>query len=106
MGGHGSTYRRARQEYLRSLVDDPRQPRYVRGWVRQELNRIDQKRAASREGRSPPGGSRQLRGIPGLDVGHRYPDIDLVQNFRLEDASVNRRRHHIAKRLGVDHLFR
>lgn len=106
MGSHGSTYRRARQEYLRSLVDDPKQPRYVRGWIRQEINRIERAKTAVREGRLPPGKAREIHGIPGLDVGHRYPDIDLPQNFRLEDASVNRRRVHIARRLGVDHLFR
>lgn len=107
MGGHGHKYQKARQSYLRSLADDPAQPRHVRGWVRQELNRIDAGKRARAAGLRPPGGSaRNLRGIPGLDVGHRFPGLDLAANFRLEDASVNRARYHIAKRLGLSELYR
>ncbi|MCA9889620.1 MAG: hypothetical protein KC546_14675 [Anaerolineae bacterium] len=106
-GKHGSLYQRERQKYLRGLIDDPDQPRHVRGWVAQELNRLEQIRSARKNGQHPPGGSkRQVRGIPGIDVGHRYPDIDLAENFRLELASMNRARPQIAKRLGMDDRFR
>ena len=97
----------ARQSFLRAQADNPKQPRYVRGWVRQEINRIEQGKRAVAEGRQPPGGpARQIRGIPGLDVGHRFPDLDLPENFRLEDRATNRRRPIIARRLGIDHLYR
>jgi hypothetical protein len=107
MGTHGYKYKRARQEFLRSLVNDPKQPRHVRGWVQQELNRIDYIKRARAEGRTFPGRtSTDIKGIPGLDVGHRYPGLDIAENFHLEDASVNRRRPILARRMGIDHLFR
>lgn len=107
MGNHGSIYQRNRQQFLRNLVNDPTQPRYVHGWVRQELNRIEMVKSAKVQGRRSPGGnSRRIRGIPGLDVGHRFPGLDLVENFRLELASMNRGRYWIAKRLGIEKKFR
>jgi hypothetical protein len=107
MGGHGYKYQKARQAYLRSLVNDPNQPRHVRGWIKQELNRIEAAKRAKAAGLQPPGrASSYVRGIPGLDVGHRYPGLDLPENFRLEDVWVNRHRPITAKRLGIFHLFR
>lgn len=107
MGTHGAKYNAARQSFLRSLANDPKQPRHVRGWVRQEINRINQVDRAISEGRRPPGrASRQIKGIPGYDVGHRFPGLDLPANFRLEDRATNRRRPIIARRLGIDHLYR
>lgn len=112
-GGHGYKYQKARQEFLRGLVDDPNQPGYVRGWIKQELNRLERIEHAKSEGhvyvdsggdlyQGPGGNKHYLRGIPGLDVGHIYPDIDLPENFRLEHASANRARPGIARRLGID----
>lgn len=107
MGHHGYTYQKHQQQYLRSLVDDPNQPGYVRGWVRQELNRIDQVQKAKAAGCQPPGRtSKRIKGIPGLDVGHRFPGLDLIENFRLEEASMNRRRYFVAKRLGISDKYR
>lgn len=104
-GGHGSRYRAARQEFLRSLADDPNQPRYVRGWIKQEMNRLDRIKVANQKGIRPPGGNqRHIYGVPGYDVGHLFPDIDLPWNFRLENASTNRARPGIAKRLGITDL--
>jgi len=101
-GGHGPRYQTARQQFLRSLIDDPQQPRYVHGWIKQELHRLEQVKTAREAGTQPPGGNqRRVRGIPGLDVGHRYPDIDLPESFRLEDAAMNRARPGIARRLGL-----
>jgi hypothetical protein len=110
-GGHGSRYQAARQQFLRSLVDDPNQPKYVRGWIKQELNRLERISQAPNlpkgqtpgpDHHGPPGGNkRHLRGIPGLDVGHRFPDIDLPENFRLEDAWINRGRPARARKLGL-----
>jgi tetratricopeptide (TPR) repeat protein len=106
-GGHGALYRKSRQQYLRGLVNDPNQPRYVRGWIAQQLNRLEQVKNARRLDNLPPGGNpRHVRGIPGLDVGHRFPDIDLPENFRLEEAAMNRARPGIAKRLGLAEWLR
>ena len=69
---HDSRYRAARQEYLRQLLTDPQQPRYVQGWIRHQLHRLARVERAQQQGRRPPGGSaRHLRGIPGMDVGHK-----------------------------------
>src|SRR5262245_19376346 len=69
---HDSKYRTSRQQYLRQLLADPNQPRHVRGWVRQELNRLNRIQRAQQGGWRGPGGSRRyLRGVPGLDVGHK-----------------------------------
>lgn len=106
-GGHGSRYQTTRQQFLRGLIDDPQQPSHVRGWIKQELCRLEQINAAREAGTRPPGGNqRHVRGIPGLDVGHRYPDIDLPENFRLEEAAMNRARPGIAKRLGLSDWLR
>lgn len=106
-GKHGAAYAKARQTFLRGLVEDSNQPSYVRGWVKQELNRLNQIARARRLGEPPPGGNRyQLRGVPGLDVGHAIPGWDHPINFRLELASMNRARPGTAKRLGLDHKYR
>lgn len=106
-GGHGGKYRSARQQFLKGLANDPKQPAFVRGWVKQEINRIEQVNRAKSEGRLTPGGNkRHIRGIPGMDVGHRIPDIDVPDNFRLEEAAMNRSRPHIARRLGIQDFIR
>jgi hypothetical protein len=113
-GGHGYKYRKTRQEYLRSRPDDPNEPRYVRGWIKQEMRRLDQIKQAKREKRvhvdaegrtfqGPGGDKRNIRGIPGLHVGHRYPDIDVPENYRLELPSMNSARPGIARRLGIEY---
>jgi len=101
-GGHGYIYHKARQQFLYGLASDPSQPKYVRGWIKQELNRLKQVQRAKADGTTPPGGNkRHIHGIPGYDVGHHYPDIDLPENFRLELVSSNRARPGIARRLGI-----
>lgn len=106
---HGSAYRTARQQYLRQLLTDPNQPRHVRGWITQELNRLAQVDKAQQQGRRGPGGSvRNLRGVPGLDVGHKLGKHDQhdPKNFRLEDARFNRARPGLARRVGVFQKYR
>ncbi|HKP01841.1 MAG TPA: hypothetical protein VJU77_00635 [Chthoniobacterales bacterium] len=106
---HGSAYRTARQQYLRQLLTDPNQPRHVLGWVTQELNRLAQVERAQQQGRRGPGGSaRNLRGVPGLDVGHKLGKHDQhdPRNFRLEDARFNRARPGLARRVGVFQKYR
>jgi hypothetical protein len=101
-GKHGYAYQKARQQFLRSRINDPNEPRHVRGWIQQELNRLDARQSALQAGLRPPGGGNRIRGVPGYDVGHRIPGIDLPDNFRLEDSSVNRARPGIVRRLGLD----
>jgi hypothetical protein len=106
---HDSKYRAARQAYLKQLQDDLNQPRHVRGWIRQERKRLERIERAQQIGRRGPGGSkRYLRGVPGLDVGHKLgkhnqPD---PANFRLEDARFNRARPGLSRRVGLFHKYR
>lgn len=105
---HGALYRRQRQIFLRSLLADPGQPRFVKGWIAQELRRLLNVQRALAFGYRPPGGSRYLlRGVPGFDTGHlpqnRTNDWRL---FRLENAATNRARPGISRRLGLFNRFR
>jgi hypothetical protein len=101
-GAYGETYPTARQAFLRALQDDPNQPNYIQGWVRQELNRLERVSQARQIGQRPPGGNkRRVRGVPGFDVGHRVPGLHDPANFRVEHASTNRARPGIARRLGI-----
>ena len=107
-GHHGAQYRRQRQIFLRSLLADPDQPRFVKGWIVQELRRLQNVQRALAGGYRPPGGSRaNLRGVPGYDTGHlpqnRANDWRL---FRLENAATNRARPGISRRLGLFNRFR
>ncbi len=106
-GNHGSGYQKAHQIFLGSLVDNANQPSEVRGWIRQELNRLAQFQAAQAAGRLPPGGNKsRIRNPPGMDVGHRIAGLDSPENFRLEMASMNRARPGIARRLGLPDWLR
>jgi hypothetical protein len=101
-GAYGESYTTARQTFLRGLLDDLNQPGYIKGWIRQELNRLDRVSQARQTGQRLPGGSkRRLRGVPGFDVGHRVPGLHNPANFRVEHASTNRARPSIARRIGV-----
>lgn len=98
----GVSYQTARQAFLRSLKDDLNQPNFVRGWIRQELNRLERVSQAHKQGRRPPGGSRyRLYGVKGFDVGHRIPGLHDPANFRVEHATTNRARPGIARRAGI-----
>jgi hypothetical protein len=108
-GGHGSEYQRARQQYLRTLAADTKQPSHVRGWATQEANRLARISAARTAGRRPPGGDPyRYKGVPGYDVGHRpgFHLVDKPSSFRLEWARDNRARPGYARRLGVQHKWR
>ena len=64
-GSHG---RSNKQERLRALADDPKQPRYVRGWIRNELRHIDTR---NRRSIRLPGNSRKSKS-PGLELAHGH----------------------------------
>ena len=88
-------------------MNDQKQPKYIKGWVKNEIRRLDQIKAAKKRGvRTSGRNKRHVRGIPGFDVGHRYPGVDKSSNFRLEMASVNRARYHVAKRMGLSSKYR
>jgi hypothetical protein len=104
---HGYAFEKAKQDMLRRALDDPSLGRAERGWLKQEINRLVQVQRAHAGGMSPPGGNkRNMRMPPGLDAGHRIPGINEPWNLRLEPAGINRARPAIAKRLGLDYLFR
>jgi hypothetical protein len=79
--GRGWEYKKAQQEFLEGLKDDPNQPRNIRKWIEQELS-------SRRKGRR-----RRIRVPPGYHVGHRVPRVgggrDAVENFHLEHARGN-----------------
>lgn len=111
MGNHGYKYAKSSQNYLRDIPNDTKEPAYIRGWVRQELNRIEQHRKAIASGMQPPGGTARttwdrIRAVPGMDVGHRFPGLDLKENYRLEPRSWNRGRPGRARRLGISDKIR
>lgn len=92
-GDHSSQYRRSRNKYLKNLINNPgKHPKWIIGMIKTRL-------------RKNPNPS-YMKGIPGYDVGHRYPDIDVPENFRLELVSMNRIRYFIAKRLGFSDNLR
>lgn len=98
--GHGAKYRAERQKFLRGLLNDLNQPAFVRGWVQNQLKRLERIQRAQQSGRRAPGGNkRYLKGIPGFDVGHSNPLIDDAATFRVENASTNRARPGLARRL-------
>ena len=116
---HDHRYRVARQQYLQTLEKDESQPRHVRGWARQERIRMARIERAQQQGlgryvrgaigRFLPGGStRYWRGVPGMDVGHKLGKHNQhdPKNFRLENASLNRARPGISRRLGLFHKYR
>lgn len=107
---YDSVYDRERQKFLRGLINNPDQPRFVRGWAQQEINRLQAiKRAKAGGQKGPqgqvgPGGDRKrLRTVPGLDVGH-IDDIRLrprqhdAAGFRLENTAINKGRPSRVKR--------
>lgn len=91
---HGYSFEKAKQEMLRREVNNPNLGSAERGWIKQELNRIQR------------GEATRLRMPPGFDAGHRVPGLNTASNLRLEPSSINRARPHIAKRLGLDWIYR
>ena len=91
---HGSSFEKVKQEMLRREANNPNLGGAERGWIQQELNRIQR------------GEATRLRMPPGFDAGHRIPGINAASNLRLEPSSINRARPHIAKRLGLDWIYR
>lgn len=92
-GHHKAIFRREKQEFLRQLPNDPNTPEFVKGWIQQELNRIEQIREARSQGLRPPGGSpNYIKVPPGFNVSHKFPNLDMAESFSLEHGSPNKSR--------------
>lgn len=98
--GHGAEFQAAKQEMLERALNDPNTPKHIKGWIRQEKNRLENIRSGN--GYMPPGGSqRALHMPPGMHAGHRIPGWDTAANLRLEDGSMNIHRVVVARRIGI-----
>jgi WXG100 family type VII secretion target len=117
---HNAEFKRNRQVFLRQVANDPNQPKHVRGWVQQELNRLQQKRSPDwlkltkdspeeimrkralrakydkvRPSKYMDYQPRDIRMPPGYDVGHKNNQLPMNQvndpgNFQMENSSMNR----------------
>lgn len=92
---HGSEYSKAKQQMLRDMLNDPNQGRATKGWIRQEINRLN---------RAAPGHTGQIRMPNWLDAGHRVPGDHTT--LRPELRTMNRGRYWLARRLGLASIFR
>ena len=126
-GNHGYKYQKERRKFLMSLANDPKQPKYIKGWIKQEERKIWNnkkfKKASDvikqlakenaekntnikgRENRVKVNLSQYMRSPPTSDVGHRKAGNDEASNFRLELRSMNRLRSHIARKLGLPPIY-
>lgn len=77
-GQHSAAYKAARKEFMRRSLDDPDVASRIKDWIRQEMRT----RGEGGYWRSPPG----------FDVGHLVAGIDDPENFRWENADMNRSR--------------
>ena len=91
-GSHG---RSNKQERLKALADDPLQPSWVRGWVRNELRHIA---TGNRTSVRLPGNSRNSR-TPGKELAHgRETEAKNGYCYRhseLQDADLHKTQHQI-----------
>lgn len=91
-GSHG---RSNKQERLKALADDPLQPSWVRGWVRNELRHIA---TGNRTSVRLPGNSRNSR-LPGKELAHgrdtEAKDGYCYRHSLLQDADLHKTQHRI-----------
>jgi RHS repeat-associated protein len=91
-GSHGRSNKQAK---LRALADDPKQPRWVRGWVRNEMRHIKTKNRTSIR---LPGNSRNSR-TPGKELAHgrgtEAKDGYCYRHSELQDADLHKTQHKI-----------
>jgi hypothetical protein len=98
----------AKREMWLRVLNDPMQPTYLRGWVRQELNRLERIRVARREGKPyttaegkehiGPGGSKsRMKTHPSYDAGHKTPGVHDPDNLHPENRDMNRARPGLTK---------
>lgn len=90
----GTTTTATRRAKWQAIWQDTTQPEKARKFAQKQIRRLDR-------GQKPRRRVPDIRGVPGLDVSHVDARYDDWRNFRLEDASTNRARPGIAKRLGL-----
>lgn len=103
--GRGYEYKKARQEWLKSLKSNEDIPRWIRKWIEREVREIDQgKKVRIKKGKNA-GKLRRKRRIripPGYDCGHKKAlgggGSNTIDNFHIESSDMNRGRGHREKR--------
>jgi hypothetical protein len=76
---HGSQFRKDSAIYKGNAINDPKQPSYIRGWLKQEQNQ---------RGNDP----RKWRNPKGYDVGHNPVNPKDPTKYRFETTHDNRSR--------------
>ncbi|MFF7633360.1 ricin-type beta-trefoil lectin domain protein [Kitasatospora sp. NPDC008050] len=98
---HNSCGRGGKQDRLKALLNDPSQPRHVRGWVKQEMNSIKSKSKNKRGNprktvRVPPGYElAHLRGKEahkGFDYSHSVPNTTVLHKLQHKHDNYGRGR--------------
>jgi hypothetical protein len=103
IGQRGAAYKHAKQEMMLNALDDPRVGRDIKGWIRNEMRRVQTGQATRMR---MPGISRASPYVPTMDAGHRIHDVHHWSNLRFEDVKINRARYHHALRLGLSDRIR
>ncbi|MQT49930.1 hypothetical protein GHO40_24895 [Pseudomonas helleri] len=92
-GSHG---RSNKQERLRALADDPKQPSHVRGWIRNELRHIE---TGNRTSIRLPSNSRKSKS-PGLELAHGHTTPAKTGHCYRHSEPQNADIHKIQHRIG------
>ncbi len=103
IGTRGYEYEKAKQEMLRRALDDPKISRDIKGWIRNELRRIN---SGQSNRIRMPGVSRRNPYVGDYDAGHRIHDVHHWSNLRFEDVWLNRSRYHRSIRMGLSDRVR
>jgi len=74
-GQHGAMFEMAKKAFKLQSIEDPNAPKYIKGWLSQEINHF------SRFG--------YIRNPPGFQVGHRIKGVDDPNKFGWENADMN-----------------
>lgn len=92
----GSSGRSNKQARLRAMALDPNQPKWVRGWIRNELRHIA---SGSRKTIRLPGNSRESKNLPGKELAHgrqtEAKDGYCYLHSELQDADLHKTQHRI-----------
>lgn len=103
IGQRGYAYEKAKQEMLTRALDDPLVSREIKGWIRNEMRRIQLGQA---DRIRMPGICEMSPHVPDFDAGHRIHDVHHWSNLRFEDVWLNRTRYQRALDLGLSDRYR
>ncbi|WP_409290189.1 RHS repeat domain-containing protein, partial [Pseudomonas sp. KCJK8927] len=91
-GSHG---RSTKQERIRALADEDKQPAWIRGWVKNDMRHI---KSGNRTALRLPGNSRNSKG-KGKELAHGYnteaKDGFCYRHSKLQDADLHKTQHRI-----------